>query len=51
MAAGYLQYLVAPAFLLGLVGWIAFIAWTVVTSVGILRGESRPSPVLAAQPA
>lgn len=50
LVVGYAQYIVFPALFVALVGWLAFIAWTVVVSIGFLRSTERRSTVLAAQP-
>lgn len=45
---GYLQYLVFPALFVALLGWLAYLAWIVTVSVGLLRStERRPRPVQA----
>lgn len=49
-AVAYAQYVIPAALYVGLIGWLAYIAWTVVVSLGLLRSGERRSPVLAAQP-
>lgn len=51
MAIAYLQYLIAPAFFLALVGYAAYLAWAVLVSVGLLRSEPQDAVALAALPA
>ena len=47
----YAQYIVPPAFFLALVGFLAYVAWTAVVSVGLLRSAPRGAVVLTAEPA
>ena len=51
MSIAYVQYVVAPAFFIALIGWVVFIAWTTVVSVHLLRTAPRSSAVLTPQPA
>lgn len=47
-ALGYLQYIVFPALFIALVGWLAYLAWAITVSVGLLRSTApRPSRVAA----
>jgi len=50
VAAGYLQYVVAPAFVLALIGFFAFVGWITTASLGMLRAAPERA-VRAAAPA
>ncbi len=50
LAIGYAQYIVPAALFVALIGWLAFIAWTAVVSIGCLQAAERRSTALAAQP-
>jgi len=45
------QYVVPPAFFLALLGWLAYVAWTAVVGVGLLRFAPRGVAVLTPEPA
>ena len=51
VAVAYAQYVVPPAFFLALVGWLAYMAWTAVVSVGLLRSAPSGAVVLTPEPA
>jgi hypothetical protein len=50
IAAGYAQYIVPPAMFIALLGWVAYVAWTVFVSIGLVRRAERRGAVLT-QPA
>jgi hypothetical protein len=45
VAAGYLQYVVAPAFVLALVGFFAFVGWITSASLSLLRAAPQPATI------
>ena len=49
-AIAYAQYVIAPAFFISLVGFVTYIAWTTVVSVGLWQRTESRSTVLAARP-
>lgn len=51
VAIAYAQYIVPPAFFIALFGYVAYMAWTVVVSLGLLRSEARLAPALTPKPA
>ncbi len=51
VTVAYAQYVVPPAFFLALVGYLAYVAWTAVVSVGLLRSAPRAAAVLTPEPA
>lgn len=50
LALGSLQLFVPAAVAIALIGWIFGIAWTIVTSVGMLTKRGHPAEVLLPQP-
>jgi hypothetical protein len=51
LLVGYAQYVAPPAFFVALFGYVVYIAWTIVVTVGLARPIEAPSAVLATQPA
>lgn len=47
LALGYFQYVAAPALFIALIGWLAYLVWTIVVSLGLLRSvERRSAPAM-----
>jgi hypothetical protein len=51
LVVGYAQYVVPPAFFVALFGYVMYIAWTIVVTVGLARPFQARSAVFAPQPA
>jgi hypothetical protein len=51
LLVGYAQYVVPPTFFVALFGYVIYIAWTIVVTVGLARPFEARSAVLAPQPA
>lgn len=48
LAIGFAQYIAFPALFIALIGWLAYLAWTIDVSVGLLRHTERRSSAVVA---